>query len=514
MAGSFLSWRLLFLLFSLDRQCARAENLDAANARESIVLAPGEKIECTIVDTDDTGGSAQIDGLHCNGVHFVSRHYLRRDESMCSEASDILAPLTPQWWKYLACAVACIMCAAMAAGLTLGLLSLDPWQLKILRNTNADDLEPSEQSLLEENKGHAKAVLPLISGRFFKGSKRASAMIPGCLNPSSNHYLLVTLLLWNSAANEALPIFFDHLLPASIAILVSVTVVLIFGEIVPSAIFTGDNKLKIAARLSYLVRILEFSVLPIAWPLSLALDKLLGHQQDQHRRAELRAFITSMTEESTELPKVESEIMHSVLELSRRFAKDIAKPLKDAKMMSSDTIIDGDCIRDLLAWRHSRIIVYRRDVQSGHDAFDILGVLPVKRLLGSNIMGHSLGDLRDAFQVPVTLHPDDDLLTVLNKFKKGSCHIALVGSGPEVLAESIVKGTSLPPALKPTMFCSLEDVVLALIERGTECALSLPARFASNPSIVTTARWNKSTVMLESDSEEEDKEVSSSDSSA
>lgn len=43
-----------------------------------------------------------------------------------------------------------------------------------------------------------------------------------------HHVLLVTLLLYNAAANEALPIFFDDLMPTPYAVGLSVTMVHIY----------------------------------------------------------------------------------------------------------------------------------------------------------------------------------------------------------------------------------------------------------------------------------------------
>jgi metal transporter CNNM len=57
-----------------------------------------------------------------------------------------------------------------------------------------------------------------------------------------NHRLLVTLLLMNAVAYECLPLFLDELMPTYLTILFSVTVLLVFGEILPSAIFTGEYK--------------------------------------------------------------------------------------------------------------------------------------------------------------------------------------------------------------------------------------------------------------------------------
>jgi len=59
---------------------------------------------------------------------------------------------------------------------------------------------------------------------------------------SDHHYLLVTLLLFNSIANECLPIFLNKLLVEWAAVFVSVTLVLLFGEIIPSAMFSSKNK--------------------------------------------------------------------------------------------------------------------------------------------------------------------------------------------------------------------------------------------------------------------------------
>jgi CBS domain containing-hemolysin-like protein len=51
-----------------------------------------------------------------------------------------------------------------------------------------------------------------------------------------HHLLLVTLLLFNAVANESLPIFLGALVPNYVAVIISVVLILIFGEIIPSAV--------------------------------------------------------------------------------------------------------------------------------------------------------------------------------------------------------------------------------------------------------------------------------------
>ena len=48
-----------------------------------------------------------------------------------------------------------------------------------------------------------------------------------------HHWMLVTLLLLNAIAMESLPIYLDRMMTSGQAILVSVTFLLFFGEIIP-----------------------------------------------------------------------------------------------------------------------------------------------------------------------------------------------------------------------------------------------------------------------------------------
>jgi metal transporter CNNM len=80
----------------------------------------------------------------------------------------------------------------------------------------------------------------------------------------------------NAAANEALPLFLDELFPGKLtSILVSVTLVLFFGEIVPSAFFTGPDQVKIAAKLVPMVKVMMVLMSPLAIPIAKVLDRVL-----------------------------------------------------------------------------------------------------------------------------------------------------------------------------------------------------------------------------------------------
>ncbi|KAG9414607.1 hypothetical protein AC1031_008012 [Aphanomyces cochlioides] len=161
----------------------------------------------------------------------------------------------------LLCVVALICTAGMMAGLTMGLVSIDQLNLQILQSSGTD-----------EEKAQAEKLLPIVK---------------------QHHLLLVTLLLFNAAANEALPVFLARIVTEAQAIMISVTCVLFFGEIIPSAIFTGKQQLAIAASLVPFVRVLMFLAFPLAYPIAKLLDYWLGedHEFSRYKRKELKALV-------------------------------------------------------------------------------------------------------------------------------------------------------------------------------------------------------------------------------
>ena len=137
----------------------------------------------------------------------------------------------------------------------------------------------------------------LLPGRVISENERryASNLFPVVKN---RHKLLVTLLILNAMAYEALPIFLDRLVPSWAAILLSTTLVLLFGEILPSAVFTGPKQLMLGSFVLPLVKLFLVLLYPLAHPLSLILDHVVYgsvdpdlHVPNEYDRAELAALV-------------------------------------------------------------------------------------------------------------------------------------------------------------------------------------------------------------------------------
>ena len=132
------------------------------------------------------------------GVHAASLALRRLDEA--ASASGWAQFDSSRDYENLAAVGVCIVSAALAAGLTMGMVSVELLDLKVKLRTGTDD-----------ERAHARALLPLKQRE-------------------PHHQLLVTLLLYNALANEALPLFLDELVPSYAAVCCSRLVVADHGR--------------------------------------------------------------------------------------------------------------------------------------------------------------------------------------------------------------------------------------------------------------------------------------------
>ncbi|RZB91153.1 DUF21 domain-containing protein [Glycine soja] len=160
---------------------------------------------------------------------------------------------------YVLVIIGLVCFAGLMAGLTLGLMSF-----------GLVDLEVLIKSGRPQDRIHASKIYPVVKNQ---------------------HLLLCTLLIGNSLAMEALPIFLDSLVHPAAAILISVTLILMFGEILPQATCTRYG-LTVGATLAPLVRVLLIVFFPLSYPISKVLDWMLGKGHAALlKRAELKTFV-------------------------------------------------------------------------------------------------------------------------------------------------------------------------------------------------------------------------------
>ncbi|CAH0478372.1 unnamed protein product [Peronospora belbahrii] len=306
------------------------------------------------------------------------------------------------------------------AGLTMGLLSLDMLNMRILEMEGSDD-----------EKRHAKQVLPVLT---------------------QHHFLLVTLLIVNASANEALPIFLNKLVPEAVSIILSVTCVLLFGEIIPSAVFTVEyliiglemimiqhniNERKLKHWLHFSVKMMLLD--PLLTPRSLYEDSAHG----------------------TRLHVDEVTIIHGALDLASKTVTEVMIPMDDVYMLELDVELSPDMLASVLASGHSRIPVYEKHKSN------IVGLLLVKKLIVLD--PDDRRPIRDLIlRKPILVSPKESCYSILNEFQKGHSHIALVTPDVDIVLRCWRFEEEIPESVVFKGIVTIEDVIEELIQEEIE----------------------------------------------
>ncbi|KAK1300309.1 DUF21 domain-containing protein [Acorus calamus] len=276
------------------------------------------------------------------------------------------------------------------SGLTLGLMSL-----------SLVDLEVLAKSGTPQDRLHAAKILPVVERQ---------------------HLLLCTLLICNAAAMEALPIFLDSIVSAWGAILISVTLILLFGEIIPQSI-CSQYGLAIGAALAPVVRVLVWICFPIAYPISKLLDYLLGNGHTPlFRRAELKTLVNLHGNEAGkggELTHDETTIIAGALELSDKTARDAMTPISEAFAIDINSKLDRNLLKLIMDRGHSRVPVYYEQQTN------IIGLILVKNLLTIHPVDEVLVKNVTIRKIP-WVGENMPLYDILNEFQKGHSHMAVV----------------------------------------------------------------------------------------
>ncbi|KAL3639185.1 hypothetical protein CASFOL_017092 [Castilleja foliolosa] len=295
-----------------------------------------------------------------------------------------------EFFLFVAAVVGLVVFAGLMAGLTLGLMSL-----------GLVDLEVLSKSGRPQDRIYASKILPVVKNQ---------------------HLLLCTLLIGNSLAMESLPIFLDKLVPPWAAILVSVTLILMFGEILPQAICTRYG-LTVGATMAPFVRFLLFIFFPIAYPISKFLDWMLGKGHAALlRRAELKTFVDFHGNEAGkggDLTHDETTIIAGALEMTEKTAKDAMTPISKAFSLDLDGTLNLETLNAIMTMGHSRVPVYYRNPNN------IIGLILVKNLLA--VDPNDSVPLRKMLirKIP-RVSENLPLYDILNEFQKGHSHIAVV----------------------------------------------------------------------------------------
>ena len=205
------------------------------------------------------------------------------------------------------------------------------------------------------------------------GDSKAARVLPLRQN---SHLSLAGILFTNVAANTAVAIYLNQYLVGLVAGFISTILLVIFGEILPQAMFT-PNALKICSSLAWLIRLMIIFTYPLSKPTQILLDKLFhGQAAHLHSRRELGFIFTEHVANSgSELDDDEVEIIQNTLQLSEKRVTKIMTPIRQVFWLPDSAIITPEILAAIIERNYSRVPVFNTSLTACE------GILLMKDLL-------------------------------------------------------------------------------------------------------------------------------------
>jgi metal transporter CNNM len=291
-----------------------------------------------------------------------------------------------------------ILASAICSGLNIAVMSLDLADLK--RKAKLGDRQ-------------AKRVLPL----------RRQA-----------HLTLASILLTNIAAVSATSLVLDQRLNGWVAGLLSTLLIVIFGEVMPQALFT-KNPLWWSSLFAPLLKGMIAVTYIISKPLQLLLDALFPHERARlQSRHELGLLIAEhQIDETSELDDDEIEIMRGALGLSEKRVRDIMTDIRHTYWLTMETLLDGPKIDELKAKGFSRIPIFNSELT------ECYGLLLMKDLVDVDFDEHSYR-VRDMKLRPTQLVGSMTALdTMFRKFIAARAHLIPIEKDDQIIGIATIE---------------------------------------------------------------------------
>lgn len=315
-----------------------------------------------------------------------------------------LLPLPEAGWLRALGALLLLGLSALFSGLRLSLLSLDPLELRVLRNSGS-------------------------------AAEREQARRVQAVRGGGGTYLLCTLLLGQAGANAALAGWLCASLPGGgpaagggprgapwLPVLLCAAAVFLGGEVLPYSVCSRHG-LAIASRTLCLTRLLMLAAFPLCYPLSRLLDWALRQELSVFSTRERLLETLRAAGPHGDLVREELAMVQGALELRTKVVEDVLTPLADCFMLRSDAVLDFATVSEILRSGYTRIPVYEGDRRD-----NIVDLLFVKDL---------------AFVDPDDCTP----LQTVTRFYRRPLHCVFNDTRLDTLLEEFKKGEAvgLPP---------------------------------------------------------------------
>ena len=176
------------------------------------------------------------------------------------------------------------------------------------------------------------------------------------------HLSLASILFGNIAAVSAVSLILEAYVQGVLAGLITTVLIVIFGEVLPQAIF-ARFALRFCAMFAPFLRLVIVLTFVFSKPIELLLDKLIPEEErNLHSRDELGMIIGEHNRFHSELDEDEVEIIQAALQMSEKQVGSIMEPIEDVYWLSEDAILNEQTVDEIKAKGYSRIPIFDKDL--------------------------------------------------------------------------------------------------------------------------------------------------------
>ena len=378
MSKNIITFIVLFIISLI--KCQESYSIKAKYLPKSNIIIYNDGIYAKIKDLENIKNIENVQPI--NLVQEQKQKLIQQQRAI---------PFSGEFWFNLILFILLACLTGTVSGLALGYLSIDKLILEI-------KIKKGDQ----DEKKYAQKIYNLVS---------------------HHHWLLVTLLLCNSFACEAMPIVLDKLFSEFMTIIISVTVVLFVGEIIPQAVCTGPNQMKIASILAPFTSFLMYLTYPISYPIAKFMDYFIGvHGKNRFCNTDLKNVIEiHVNDIISNLSSNQIDYFTGFLDIMNKKIGELILPINKVLKIDYNSKINKIILKRLIDSGYSRIPVYENNPNN------LIGILRMKQLVGKDLSEpRTISQLDIKLSLPIHAYEDTLFLDLFDKLKGGKSHMAFI----------------------------------------------------------------------------------------